>query len=314
MKTLPGLILGAILCGLPAASEVKVSPAEGKVRVEIDGKPFTDFYISGPEVTKPYLHPLRAASGTYVTRMWPMENVGNEPTDHKHQRGVWFAHADVNDLDFWNNEASYTTPKRGKITLAKLGATKSGGSQGSIAATFDWTDLAGHKLLTESRTMVFYSDPKLRTIDFDFTLTAVTKVKFHDEKDGVFGLRIRPDLQEQKYSGKLVNAEGLETEKQLWGKPSNWVDYFGDIKGEKLGIAILDHPQNPRHPVRWHARGYGLFAANPFGLAVFTGDKSQDGSMTLEPGQSVRFRYRLIVHPGDVKTANIAAEWERYAK
>jgi methane monooxygenase PmoA-like len=314
MKSLFGLILLGAVCGSPSAAEVKITPGEGKVAVEIDGKPFTDFYISGPEVTKPYLHPLRAASGTYVTRMWPMQNVGNEPTDHKHQRGLWFAHANVNDLDFWNNEASYTTPKRGKITLEKLGAVKSGDAQGSIEARFDWTDLKGNKLLTEFRTMVFYSDPKVRTIDFDFILTAVTKVTFHDEKDGVFGLRIRPDLQEQKHSGKIVNAEGLETEKQVWGKPSNWVDYFGDVNGEKLGIAIFDNPQNPRHPERWHARGYGLFAVNPFGLAVFTGDKSQDGSMTMEPGQFVRFRYRLVIHPGDPKSAGIAGLWEKYAK
>jgi len=314
MRYLPACILLGVLCALPSPAAVKITPGEGKVAVAIDGKPFTDFYISGADVTKPYLHPLRAASGTYVTRMWPMENVGNEPTDHKHQRGLWFAHAKVNDLDFWNNEASYTTPNRGKITLAKLGAIQNGGERGSLAATFDWTDLKGVKLLAESRTMIFYSDPTLRTVDFDITLTAVTNVTFHDEKDGVFGLRIRPDLQEEKHSGKIVNAEGLETEKQAWGKPSNWVDYSGDVHGEKLGIAIFDHPQNPRHPVRWHVRAYGLFAANPFGLAVFTGDKSQDGAMTLEPGQSVRFRYRLVIHPGDVKSAGIAGLWEKYAR
>ena len=313
MRHLSACILLGVLCGLPSLAAVKITPGEGKVAVEIDGKPFTDFYISGADVTKPYLHPLRAASGTYVTRMWPMENVGNEPTDHKHQRGLWFAHAMVNDLDFWNNEASYTTPKRGKITLAKLGAIHNG-DRGSLAATFDWTDLKGIKLLAESRTMIFYSDPTLRTIDFDITLTAITKMTFHDEKDGVFGLRIHPNLQKEKHSNKIVNAEGLETEKQAWGKPSNWVDYYGEVGGEKLGIAIFDHPQNPRHPVRWHVRGYGLFAANPFGLAAFTGDKSQDGAMTLEPGQSLRFRYRVVIHSGDVKSAGVAALWEKYAQ
>jgi len=311
VKSASTLIL-LVIALLPARAAVKVTPVEGKVSVEIGGKPFTDFFIAGPDVSKPYLHPLRAASGTYVTRMWPMENVGNEPTDHKHQRGLWFAHAKVNNLDFWNNEASYTTPHRGKITLNKLGATRSG-NEGSIEAAFDWTDLDGNKLLTEARTMIFRDDPALRMIDFDIALTAVTRVTFHDEKDGLFGLRIRPDLQEQKHSGKIVNAEGLETEKLVWGKPSNWADYSGDVNGEKLGIAILDHPENPRHPVRWHARGYGLFAANPFGLAVFTGDKSQDGSLTLEPGQKLRFRYRVIVHPGDARSANIAALWQKYA-
>jgi hypothetical protein len=64
--------------------------------------------------------------------------------------------------------------------------------------------------------------------------------------------------------------------------------------------------------VRWHARAYGLFAANPFGIAAFTGDRTQDSPTELEPGKSLRFRYRLIVHPGDAATANIPAQWDRY--
>ena len=75
---------------------------------------------------------------------------------------------------------------------------------------------------------------------------------------------------------------------------------------------MLDNPANPSHPVRWHVRAYGLFAANPFGKAVFTGDKSDTQSVVIEPGQSLRFRYRVIVHPGNVKSADIAGEWAKY--
>jgi len=71
---------------------------------------------------------------------------------------------------------------------------------------------------------------------------------------------------------------------------------------------------NPRHPVRWHARAYGLFAANPFGIAAFTNDKSQDGSMTLAPGKSLRYRYRVVIHPGTAKDADIASLYAKYAK
>jgi hypothetical protein len=120
-------------------------------------------------------------------------------------------------------------------------------------------------------------------------------------------------LQEDTSTGRIANAQGLETEKALWGKPSEWCDYSGTIDGEKLGIAILDDPRNPHHPVRWHARAYGLFAANPFGLSAFTNDKSQGGAMTLEPGKTLRFRYRVIIHPGDAKTADVAGLWKRYA-
>jgi hypothetical protein len=113
-------------------------------------------------------------------------------------------------------------------------------------------------------------------------------------------------------TGHITNAEGLVGEKLVWGKPSKWCDYSGEVNGEKVGMAILDHPDNPRHPVRWHARGYGLFAANSWGLSVFTNDKSQDGSMTIEPGKSLRYRYRVIIHPGDAKSADLAAQWSKY--
>jgi hypothetical protein len=312
-----------VLAALPCAAQVKITPGPEKIAVDIHGQPFTVFYVAGPEVMKPYLHPLRAASGTYVTRMWPMEKVAEEAAtgkDHPHQRGLWFAHESVNKLDFWNNDASYTTPNRGRMTLKKLDKIESGTSQGSIAATFDWTDLAGAVQLTESRVMTFYDELRTRTIDLDITLTAVKPVVFGDSKDGVLGIRLRPVLQESaqrgdtfQLTGHILNADGLATEKEAWGKPSNWCDYWGEIGGEKVGIAILDHPDNPRHPVRWHVRGYGLFAANPFGLAAFTNDKSQDGSMALAAGQSVRFRYRVVIHPGDAKTAGVDALWKRYS-
>ena len=72
MKTALFLFVAAAVVSIPAAGQVKIAPGAEKIAVEIHGKPYTDFYVAGPEVTKPYLHPLRAASGTYVTRMWPM--------------------------------------------------------------------------------------------------------------------------------------------------------------------------------------------------------------------------------------------------
>jgi hypothetical protein len=319
MKHPVALFLSAALFACSAPAQVKITPGSEKVAVEIDGKPFGDFYVAGADVTKPYLWPLRAASGTYVTRMWPMEKVEEEASitrpDHQHQRGLWFAHDSVNKLDFWNNEASYKTPNRGRMTLKGPVEVRKNGKAASILATFDWIDMDGKNppLLTERRIMTFYPDQDKRVVDVDITLTALQKVTFGDGKDGALGIRMRPILQEDKGTGHITNADGMIGEKSLWGKPSNWCDYSGDVKGEKVGIAILDNPANPRHPVRWHARAYGLFAANPFGLAVFTGDKSQDGSITIEPGQNLRFRYRIIVHGGDVQSAKIADEWNRYS-
>ncbi len=316
-------LLSAIaLLAWPALAQVKITNGADTIGISIGGKPFSDFYVAGQvegkPVTKPFLWPLETASGVYLTRMWPMKEVAEEKgekNDHPHQRGMWFAHESVNKIDFWNNEADYKEPPlRGVIKLMKPALVTSGKDKGTITAQFQWQDRQGNAVVDETRVMTFYDQPNLRTIDVDITLKAVVKAVFADSKDGVFGIRLRPILQEDKGNGHIVTADGLAGEKAAWGKPSNWCDYSGTIDGKPVGIAILDNPGNPGHPVRWHVRAYGLFAANPFGLAVFTNDKTQDGSKTLEPGQTLHYRYRVLLHDGDVKGANVADEWAKYAK
>src|SRR5437764_173279 len=267
----PFLVVFAAVLAVPAIAQVKVTSAGDKVAIESDGKPFSDFYMSGEafgaKVTKPYLWPLRAPSGTSITRSWPMEDVPEEAPekkpsrtgppamDHQHQRGLWFAHDNVNKLDFWNNEWSYYADDHrknlGRISLKKLDGTTSGKDKGTITATFEWAPMeGGDPILTEKRVMTFYSDKNARVFDVDMTFTALQPVTFGDGKDGAFGIRLRPVLQEDKGNAHITNADGLVGEKALWGKPSNWCDYSGVVNGEKVGVAILDNPANPRHPVR----------------------------------------------------------------
>jgi hypothetical protein len=265
---------------------------------------------------------LRSASGKIVTRMYPMDaNVPGESKDHPHHRGLWFAHGDVNGYDFWGNDASQDNGKKGRVVLAKIDKIASGKSSGFIDCTFNWNAPDGKSLVTETRKMVFYSNSDKRVIDFDITLLAIEKVQFGDTKEGTFAIRLAPGLEElEKRSlpqpvrtGKMVNAQGKSGEKEVWGKRSEWVDYAGTLENEKLGVAILDHPDNPHHPTYWHSRGYGLHAANIFGVHDFENDKSKNGAITLEPGQSLRFRYRVIIHPGDYQSAGIATLYQDYS-
>ena len=111
----------------------------------------------------------------------------------------------------------------------------------------------------------------------------------------------------------MTNAAGQTGMALIWGHRSPWVDYSGTLDGRAVGIAIFDHPANSTYPTWWHARDYGLFAANPFGERDFTGDKTKDGSLTLAPGQSVRFRYQLFIHPGNTAQANVAAAYHAWS-
>jgi hypothetical protein len=299
----------------PVTAQVKITQGQNRIAIEIDGKPFGDL-IYDADAWKPYLYPLRSASGKQVVRHYPMEkDVPGEPHDHNHHRGLWFAHGDVNGYDFWSSDIlNKPSPKFGKIVLNKVVSIKSGKKSGSLQVVFDWKDPDGKTLITETRTMTFHSDPTLRIIDVDIALDPKQQVKFGDTKEGTFGLRLAAPLQEQRGSGKMMNAQGAEGEKAVWGVASEWVDYAGTLDGEQLGIAILDHPSNPRSPVRWHSRAYGLFAANPFGLAEFVRDKTKDGTMTVEAGKVLRYRYRVIIHPGDAKSADIAGMYKAWTK
>lgn len=300
-----------VLALLPSlVAQVKVTSASDRIMVEIDGKPFGDL-IFGGDAWKPYFHPLRSASGKIVTRRFPMEVVEGEPRDHNHHRGLWFGHIDTNGIDFWSTDPlNKPNPKFGKIVVRRVNDVKSGKKSGSLTATFDWNHPDGHTMLTEVRTMTFYSDPKLRIIDFDATLTPKEQIYFGDDKDGFFALRVAKELQEQGGTGVITNADGLRGEKMVWGKPSNWADYSGTLEGESVGFAIFDHPGNPHHPTRWHARAYGLFSANPFGSQTFSPTNPQ-GGLTVKAGEPVRFRYRVIIHPAGVDLAEMYKKWEK---
>jgi hypothetical protein len=312
-----------LAAALPLCAQVKIAQqGKEKISVEIDGKPFSEFFI-GPETHKPYLAPLRSAAGIVVTRAYPMDaNVAGESKDHPHHRGLWFTHGDVNGYDFWGNEPEQKGAGKGKgdVVLLKVNKVSGGKSSGTIDASFEWR-AGGQALLLESRKMTFYSDPKLRIIDFDATLSPDVKVTFGDTKEGMFAIRVAAPLEGQqpkgidapKRTGKLVNAQGKIGEKNVWGKKSEWADMSGEIDGQPVGIAIMDHPNNPRHPPYWHARDYGLFAVNIFGQHDFENDKGRDGSLTIQPGQPLRFRYRVIIHPGDANTAHIRDLYDAYA-
>jgi len=322
------LLALSLLAVLPAVSQVKITQGKNEIGVEIDGKPYTTFFY-GPDVPKPYLYPLRAPSGISVTRSFPMDKVAGESTDHPHHRSMWFAHDSVNGFDYWNNEFAYDTDprqakvKRGHIFVTKVEKAQGGAKTGEIDETSEWKQSDGVVALTEDRKMIFHAGGPNRVIDFDFTLTAKEPVTFGDGKDGVFGIRVASELEEPgsqknqpaepKRTGLMVNAQGGKSEAECWGKRSEWMDYSGTVQGQKVGVAIFDTPGNPRYPTYWHARGYGLFANNIFGVKQFTKGAGGDGSMTLKPGETLHFAYRVVIHSGDADSAHLADLYKEYA-
>ncbi len=306
----------------PASCQVELK-AEGSdhISISINGQQFSNFYI-GPAYPKPFLAPLRTASGLIVTRQYPLESIDGESRDHQHHRGLFIGYGNISGINFWENEFSYATKfpnstgptKLGLLLLGHVDQVKSGRKSGTVAATFEWVgpDKAG--MLEEHRTLTFYADKEVRTVDVDTKITAKTNVEWVDTKEGFFAIRIADSMTE-KSAGMMTNSEGAQTEKNVWGKRADWVDYDGTVEGQKIGIVIFDHPDNFRHPTRWHSRAYGLFAANPFGLKDFDSKAAGgEGGYRMPAGQTLRFRYRVVIHPGDFPKKKIADLYSDYAK
>jgi hypothetical protein len=288
-----------------ASAASLLAQSDPQIAVNAGGKPFAIFHY-GTDANKPYMAPIWSPSGKIVTRGFPMQNIPGESRDHLHHRGLWFSYDDVNGVKFWENDPSYTKPHIGKIVVRKAAL------EGEVlTASMDWNDPSGKTLLVEDRKMTFHSDPKVRAIDFDITLTAATDVMFGDTKEGAFAIRLDDAFTERR-GGKMVNAEGLTGMVNVWGKRSNWVDYTTVLDGERMGVAIFDHPRNPRHPTYWHARDYGLFALDPFGRNAFDPEQPES-QWKLPAGQKLRFLWRVVIHPGDAQTGNVAELYREYA-
>jgi hypothetical protein len=132
-----------------------------------------------------------------------------------------------------------------------------------------------------------------------------------DTKEGTFAVRVVKALDSPP--GRMVNADNATGEKNIWGKQSTWVDYYGRVGDEEVGVAVLDHPGNLRSPTYWHARAYGLLAANPFGVSYFARNRRQSGAYTIPAGSSLVLRYRVVIHRGDPVQAGIAEKYRRFA-
>ena len=298
----------SILAVQARAADVTATEIPQGVRVTIGDKLFTEYLTRSG--SKPILWPINGPTGQPMTRAFPMDKtVAGEQTDHIHQRSLWFAHGSVNGISFWEE-----TDKTGTIQHRRFVTVKSG-PEAVVETENDWLAPGGKRVCEDRRRLCFGAEGDRRWIDFDITILASAgPVKFGDTKEGTFGLRVAETLTvDAKHGGTIVNSEGLVDDK-AWGKQAAWVDYHGPIAGQTVGIAVMNHPKSFRFPAYWHARTYGLLAANPFGAKDFTSGKAADGSYTLPEGQSISFYYRVLLHKGDEKAGKVAEEYRSYEK
>jgi hypothetical protein len=302
-----------------------VNEAGKRVDVMFDGEMFTS-YIYPDDLEKPVLYPIYTASGTVVTRGFPLDPRQGERVDHPHHVGLWFNFGDINGLDFWNN--SYAVPADRKHAFGSVRHTRiieasGGGSQGRLVVGANWVDHTGRAILASETSYVFRGASNLRIIDHTVRLTAIDSVTFTDNKEGLIAIRVdrafeepsdRPDIfldargnptsvpqmNNDGVNGVYRNSDGLE-KGDVWGKPARWVSLSAEKNGQPVSIVIIDHRDNPGYPAHSHARGYGLFATNNMGSRVF--DPSAPlFLLKLGPGESVTFRHTIAISNGSFLT------------
>ena len=295
-------------------------------------------YVTAESAAKPYLYPVVAPNGVAVTRGWPMDPAPPMGTkDHVHQKSVWFCHGDVipegvelktkspnkadKGVDFWS-EAKNANGRHGTIKCVKVGEPKRHADDHvSVETHNEWITPDGVKILDEVRVVHFTDRPEGRLFAFDITLKAtVCPITFGDTKEGSFGIRVRDELRSEKRKdtlggdGVMTNAEGKTGEKDIWGQPGDWVHYAGKAEGKEIGVAVFNHPTNPRPS--WHARAYGLVAANPFGRehSGFPSQKGKTDLLRIEKGGELKLKYAVYAHAGDAKAGKVAEAFDAFKK
>jgi len=293
--------------------------AEKKVKVYIDSSFFTA-YIYPETIKKPVLFPLITASGKTLTRGYPLDPQPWERADHPHHVGMWFNHGDVDGLDFWNNSDSIPANRRphyGTIFHTSIKEVNNGDDFGYLEVEAEWERPDGRVILEENTKYYFRGDANVRIIDRITTLTATDlNVLFKDSKEGMMAIRVNRAMElpegntievlneslvpveieadDGRSTADYLNSDSIEGG-AVWGKRAKWVRLGTKINGEAVGIIIMDHPANPNHPTHWHARGYGLFSANPFGSQAYTGGK-ETFNFFLPVKKSVTFKYRIYIY------------------
>jgi hypothetical protein len=300
---------------LSASAEVTIKPAGDRLQVSIDGQVFTEYHYTN--VLRPFCYPVTGPGQVALTRNFPMKQVSGEQKDHPHHRSLWFAHGSVNGHDFWSEQGKF-----GRIVHRGFLKIESGASLARLKAANDWVTSSGDVLCQDERELVFSSEGsgsnETRRLDFAITLIASqTNLVLGDTKEGTMAIRIAESMRLKGglNQGHIRNSQGLKDD-ATWGKPANWCDYYGPVDGQTMGITILDHPENPRHPTWWHVRDYGLFAANPFGKHDFEGLKDQPnaGNLIIKKGEKVTFRYRFVFRKGETDAGTVDAWFREFAK
>jgi hypothetical protein len=246
--------------------------------------------FKAPADGRPYLHPLQAPDGKGVLTEF-------SPDHHKHQTGLYVGFTRINGRDYFHNRGADYYRSNGKVTAEVLG-----GRRVTWTARYDLLGKDREAVLTETQKWTFADRRDTYVLDLDWSGQALVDTVW--EKYDYGGLFLRMPFK-QKTGGEAINSEGKKNG-ACEGQRARWVNVGMPIDGRDDwgNIAILDHKDNPDHPVLW--RVDGQLGVGPA--------RSRAGEWKLPKGETVRFRYRFLVQTGKVDPEKIEAAWKEWCR
>ena len=283
----------ATLTGTVSAAEIKAVVNGSKIDVTVGNQFFTS-YIFSTEEKYPFFYPVNGpATGSSVTSM--------RNGEYPHHSSLFFGCDMVNGGNYWQDGLA-----RGQI-VSKGAKIEEQGARVVITDECTWQRPGADSPVKDSRRITITAPSNsIRQIDFEITLEALMDVTVLKTNHSLFSARTIADIS-VKNGGVMVNAEGDQGEAATFGKPSAWIDFHGKRGNVIEGIAIMQHPSNAAYPAPWFTRDYGFISPTPMYWPPNNAE-----SIRFRKGEKVTLRYRVLVHSGDHKTADIAGQFEKY--
>lgn len=295
-------VIGSVLClplsagDAPPFPKVQAIPMPGRqYAFEVDGVEVARYHYDA-SYHRPFVFPLIGPAGRPLTRL----THPHDPDGHGHHLSIWVSHQNVNGADFWVNGDA-------RILHEAIEKIEDGMDSASLTVRNRWADGEGETLLIERRKMTLRPLPDgERYLDVSIDLTpAAGPVTFGKTAFGFFAVRVAKTMSVNDGGGTLRNSEGAEGEKDIFWKPARWVDYIGRVTEDtENGLALFDHPSNPRFPMRYHVRGDGWMGAS------FCNEEPYE----LAQGETLTLHYRLYAHGPDVSSTALDARWNQWAR
>lgn len=276
------------------------TPSDDRVVIKVDDKPIASYVYHDKLIPRPYFAHIKSPDGIQVTRNHPPQKGDRDDHATMHP-GIWLAFGDLGGADFWRNKAQVKHVKF-------IQPPSSERNMGSFIQQKRYVRPDNSVVCDEEFRFAIRADKKGYFFIFESIFSSKKEFSFGDQEEMGLGVRVATPLNEIS-GGQLLDSTGRNGAKAIWSNPADWCDYSGVVDGKKVGMTIMCHPTNFRES--WfHARNYGLAAANAFGRAAMK--KGEASKVIVKPGETLRLRYAVWVHT-DVNVESIKNVYKGYS-